>query len=258
MTRLRLFGPTLFCCLVALAALSAARPLPAAEGVKALGADGRPLNLDFEDGSLNDWKASGTAFQKQPIKGDTVIARRPGMKSQHQGQYWIGGYEILGDDATGTLTSAPFKVTHRWASFLFNGGPWPKTCVELATADDNKVFFRVSGTESESLRPVVVDLEKQLGRQIYVRLVDQQKGHWGHLNFDNFLFHASKPQFKDELVPPPPVPPEDAYKFAGIPGELAAKEMTLPEGFRATLFAGEPDIINPIAFCIDHRGRLWV
>jgi putative membrane-bound dehydrogenase-like protein len=34
--------------------------------------------------------------------------------------------------------------------------------------------------------------------------------------------------------------------------------MTLPEGFHATLFAGEPDVVQPIAFTLDDRGRLWV
>jgi putative membrane-bound dehydrogenase-like protein len=34
--------------------------------------------------------------------------------------------------------------------------------------------------------------------------------------------------------------------------------MTFPEGFRVTLFAGEPDIVQPIAFTFDDRGRLWV
>src|ERR1043165_9150134 len=34
--------------------------------------------------------------------------------------------------------------------------------------------------------------------------------------------------------------------------------ITLPEGFRATLFAGEPDVMQPIAFDFDDRGRLWV
>jgi putative membrane-bound dehydrogenase-like protein len=34
--------------------------------------------------------------------------------------------------------------------------------------------------------------------------------------------------------------------------------MTLPPGFRATLFAGEPDVVQPIAFTFDDRGRLWV
>ena len=34
--------------------------------------------------------------------------------------------------------------------------------------------------------------------------------------------------------------------------------MQLPEGFRATLFAGEPDVVQAVSFAIDHRGRLWV
>jgi putative membrane-bound dehydrogenase-like protein len=34
--------------------------------------------------------------------------------------------------------------------------------------------------------------------------------------------------------------------------------MTLPEGFRASLFAGEPDVVQPMAFTFDDRGRLWV
>lgn len=45
---------------------------------------------------------------------------------------------------------------------------------------------------------------------------------------------------------------------APLPPEEAAKAMTLPEGFTATLFAGEPDVVQPIAFTFDHRGRLWV
>ena len=45
---------------------------------------------------------------------------------------------------------------------------------------------------------------------------------------------------------------------APLPPEEAAATMELPDGFRVTLFAGEPDIRQPIAFCIDDRARLWV
>ncbi|MFO0898148.1 MAG: PVC-type heme-binding CxxCH protein [Pirellulales bacterium] len=38
----------------------------------------------------------------------------------------------------------------------------------------------------------------------------------------------------------------------------AARTMVVPEGFRVTLFAGEPDVVQPVGFCIDDRGRLWV
>src|SRR5258705_12402625 len=34
--------------------------------------------------------------------------------------------------------------------------------------------------------------------------------------------------------------------------------MQLPPGFKATVFAAEPDVQNPIAMAWDARGRLWV
>ncbi|HVC95119.1 MAG TPA: PVC-type heme-binding CxxCH protein [Pirellulales bacterium] len=40
--------------------------------------------------------------------------------------------------------------------------------------------------------------------------------------------------------------------------EEAARRITVPEGFRVTLFAGEPDVVQPIAMTFDDRGRLWV
>jgi len=38
----------------------------------------------------------------------------------------------------------------------------------------------------------------------------------------------------------------------------AARTMQVPEGFRVTCFAAEPDVLQPVGFCIDDRGRLWV
>src|SRR5215470_8675345 len=120
--------------LLTLVLVAAADPTPP-EGALPIGADGKPLNLDFETGTLKDWVAEGSAFQGQPIKGDTVAPRRGDMKSDHQGQFWIGGYEKFGDKPQGTLTSVPFKVTHPWASFLVGGGPHDTTCVELWRKD---------------------------------------------------------------------------------------------------------------------------
>ena len=46
--------------------------------------------------------------------------------------------------------------------------------------------------------------------------------------------------------------------YAGLPAEEAALAMRLPDGFRVVPFAAEPDVVQPIAMAIDHRGRLWV
>ena len=40
--------------------------------------------------------------------------------------------------------------------------------------------------------------------------------------------------------------------------QAALLRMKAPEGFRVTLFAGEPNVMQPIAFTFDDRGRLWV
>ncbi len=53
----------------------------------------------------------------------------------------------------------------------------------------------------------------------------------------------------------------DNKKPSGQPylsAEEAAKAMKVPPGWEVKVFAAEPDVINPIAFTIDERGRVWV
>src|SRR5688572_26182575 len=55
--------------------------------------------------------------------------------------------------------------------------------------------------------------------------------------------------------------PKNAGAGAGdlpLPAEQAAAGFRLPPGFRATVFAAEPDVQNPVAMTWDTRGRLWV
>ncbi|MBY0309346.1 MAG: hypothetical protein K2Q09_11440, partial [Phycisphaerales bacterium] len=47
-------------------------------------------------------------------------------------------------------------------------------------------------------------------------------------------------------------------QLAPMPPQRAAESLAVPEGFEVTLFAGEPDVRQPIAFAIDPKGRLWV
>jgi putative membrane-bound dehydrogenase-like protein len=53
----------------------------------------------------------------------------------------------------------------------------------------------------------------------------------------------------------------DNRKSSGQPywtPEQSLKGMRVPPGWEVKVFAAEPDIINPVAFTIDERGRLWV
>ena len=232
----------------------------AADGALPVDPAGKPLNLDFEAGGLRDWKAEGKAFEGQPIEGDTVARRRSDMKSGHQGRFWIAGYERTADPATGKLTSRPFAVTHPYGSFLVGAGWHPETRVEVVREDNGEVIFKASGEEAspgegnEEMRRVAFDLRPLKGKTIFVRVVDEHTGHWGHINFDDFRFHDEKPI----IAARPKGPVADQYAHNGLSPEDAAKAMTVPPGFKVTLFAGEPDVVQPIAFAIDDRGRLWV
>jgi putative membrane-bound dehydrogenase-like protein len=216
--------------------------------------DGRVLNFDFENGTLDDWTATGTAFNGQPVRGDTVIVRRADMSSAHVGNYWIGTYEIAKDEPQGTLVSAPFVVEHPFASFWLAGGRSEHTRVEFRRAENNKFIATASAEDHETLRPAVVDLSAELGGEVVVTLFDESSEGWGHINFDHLRLHDESPVFHGVE----PLLPLDIVAHAGLPPLEAAAAMTVPDGFHVELVAGEPDVHQPVAFTIDERGRLWV
>lgn len=220
------------------------------------------LNLGFEKGTLEGWKAEGDAWEKQPVEGDTVATRKRG-NSQHAGKFWLGGYERIGDKGTGMLTSSSFVATHPWASFLIGGGKNTLTSVQIVDALTNAVIFSANGEDQENMRRVAVNVEKHVGREVFIRIVDQFKGGWGHINFDDFVFHAEKPGFAASTL----TISGDRTKRADESPVLwhllpnPAKdlpEMRVQDGFQVELIAKEPDVKQPIAFCFDERGRMWI
>ncbi|MGH7135996.1 MAG: SUMF1/EgtB/PvdO family nonheme iron enzyme, partial [Pirellulales bacterium] len=173
------------------------KALAARGGTLPTSPDGRPLNFDFETGDLRDWKAEGDAFAKQPAKGDVLHERYKYLRSRHTGQYWIGGNEKNRDNAKGSLTSVPFKVTRPYASFLMAGGDvFSGAAVELVRVDSNRTFLRAAGHNSDALRPVVVDLSNHVGREIIIRVNDGGDRPSARVSFDDFRFHEIIPDLR--------------------------------------------------------------
>ncbi len=233
--------------------------------------DERILNLGFEDGTLNDWTTEGNAFGSTPTEGDVLLLRTGGeTRSQHAGTYWISSGEENGHREKGTLISESFTVTQPYASFLIAGGALEGVRIELVNATSEEIFFETSGHDHQSMRPVVVDLREQQDNEIYIRLVDDEDGVSGlwyipdnklaYVSFDDFQLYSARPSFVNEFDP------SDIYimpavldvPHAGLNPKKAAEAMEVPEGFKVTLAAAEPDVVRPIAFTHDDRGRLWV
>lgn len=261
----RIFLVVSLCSFLGCASIAAAAEnplnLPIGErGELPKGEDGQPLNTDFEKGTLDDWTAEGEAFTKQPVKGEISQTRifGEGKKSEHTGEYWLGGFEVLFDKPTGKLSSKPFTVTQPWASFLIGGGRAKTTRVELVLVEGSKVIFTATGQDQENLRPVIVDLKPHQGKKIFIRIVDEHTGGWGHVNFDDFRLHKEKPRFKTQVQGQAAPSAQELYPFAGLTAEEAAKNMVVPSGFSVQAAAAEPDVQQPIAMAIDDRGRVWI
>ncbi|RAJ15804.1 PVC-type heme-binding CxxCH protein [Arenibacter echinorum] len=232
--------------------------------------NGKPLNLGFETGSLQDWTATGDAFKSPLYDQDPSPVHEADALISFNGDYFLTSGGNTNYKLTGTLSSVPFKITHPYASFKVSGGALADTRVELVLAETNQVIFSSTGQGRATLQPVVVDLEPYVHKDIIIRIIDNETGisqipyikddKWAHINFDDFRFYPTRPYFPNELNKDDIIvlPPLDPIINSGLSGEKAAKAMTLPEGFKITLAASEPDVVRPISFTLDPRGRLWV
>jgi len=232
--------------------------------------DGQPLNLDFETGTLQNWKATGDAFTNPLFTEDPSPVHEKDMRIGFAGKYFLSSGGTTNYKLTGTLTSVPFKVSQPFAAFRVSGGALQDTRVELVLAGTDSVIYRITGQGRATLQPAVVNLQAYINKDIFIRIIDNETGisqipyiandKWAHINFDEFLFYPSRPVFPNELKQNDIIilPPLDPVLNAGLSGMEAAKAMTLPKGFKITLAAAEPDIIRPISFTMDSRGRLWV
>ena len=167
-----------------------------------------PANFthDFETGDLTGWTRSkeDNAFEFQPTFEDNSTARNRGQPSQHQGDWWIGGYEkfqgpkakgqvaggIQGDGPMGDLTSIEFKIVGDKMTLLVGAGnhPWVKggqgsTCVNLEI--DGEMVRTETGKNTETMDLREWDVSKFKGQMAVIKLYDRNAGGWGHINFDD-------------------------------------------------------------------------
>ncbi len=231
--------------------------------------DGKPLNVGFERGNLSDWKANGDAF-KNPVFSQPSPVHKEKEAIGFDGDFFLSSGGTTDYKLTGTLTSVHFEVEYPFASFRVSGGALEDTRVEIVLAKTDEVIFTSTGQGRATMQPIVVDLNDYMKKEIYIRIIDNETGIspisyigddiWAHINFDDFLFYPTRPSFPNQLFQEDIIvmPPLDPVLNSGLSGKEAALAMTLPEDFKIILAAAEPDIVRPISFTLDAKGRLWV
>lgn len=158
---------------------------------------------DFESG-FGSWKTEGNAFEKNPVDGSKKNGDQSNITG-YSGTYLVNTYTAIdGDDATGKLTSKPFKITDDYIVFKIGGGAHEnKTCINLVI--NNKVVRTATGENSETLKDASWNVKEFKGKQAVIEIVDAEKGGWGHINIDHiaqsnlpakeFYFPSNHPYF---------------------------------------------------------------
>ena len=149
---------------------------------------------DFEGADYGSWKATGEAFGTAPARGAL-----PGQMPVEgfQGQGLVNSFRG-GDDTTGSLESPPFRIERRFIAFLIGGGKNEhKLALQLVV--DGRVVRSATGPNdrsggTEALAPDFWEVSDLAGRMASLRIVDEAKGGWGHLNVDHLRQTDTRPK----------------------------------------------------------------
>ncbi|WP_237690782.1 fibronectin type III domain-containing protein [Paenibacillus caui] len=159
-------------------------------------------NHDFEDGNLTGWIVnSGTAFSAGDVTSDSTYGDGP---FNQNGTYHLWSYKDGGDGDTGVLQSYFFKIGGQGQiDFLISGGnDIDNEYVALVRASDGKELFKATGSNSEQYTRVSWDASVYGGDYVYVKIVDNATGSWGHINLDDLNVQAVNYSVKNDITPP--------------------------------------------------------
>ncbi|GKZ25818.1 hypothetical protein AbraIFM66951_000781 [Aspergillus brasiliensis] len=141
-------------------------------------------NGDFE--SLG-WTASGKLVGASPAEG---------ALGGQQNVTGFLGHRLLntfldGDQTTGTLTSPPFTISHRYINFLIGGG-FNRNGTSINLKCDlngtSQIVRTATGHNSERLEWTGWDVTALQGRTATIEVVDTATGDWGHITVDEISF----------------------------------------------------------------------
>lgn len=137
---------------------------------------------NFESGDFSKWAVEGDAFGKQPARGSYSGQQEV---SGFEGKYLVNSFSG-GDDSRGTLVSKEFTIGRDYINFLLGGGMADDVYIELLIGGKS-VCKSHSLVEGERLLQMTWNVKAYKGKKASIRIVDNQRGPWGHILVDNIV-----------------------------------------------------------------------
>jgi hypothetical protein len=147
------------------------------------------LRFTFETGTLEGW--SIVEGQLGRAVSDAVSLPRWKQKPlNHEGRFHLSTLNTgagASDKQTAMLQSPPFVIRGQQATFLVSGGfDRESLYVALCDAETGGVLLKAGGASGPQMQRIIWDIRPWTGRTVFLRVVDQNTGGWGHLTFDDF------------------------------------------------------------------------
>ncbi|MDX1907814.1 MAG: ThuA domain-containing protein [Bacteroidia bacterium] len=220
---------------------------------------------DAQEKALLDYVRSGRGFlpihcASHCFRNKSSFLRLVGGRFDHHG--------------TGTFTATLTDTQHPVTAGLVPFETWDETYVHSGLSNDRTVLME--RVDSAGREPWTWVRQEGKGRVFYTAYGHDERT-WSHPGFHALIEKAIVWSVGDDvraLWSQLPAMPKLTYQDAVIPNyekrdppprlqlplsaEESMKLIQVPEGFEVSLFASEPDIINPISMAWDERGRLWV
>ena len=170
------------------------KPDPASDTILGENDPYQVLNGDFETGDLTGWTLDGAIGY---VSGQDVFWKNADKPYNKDGLFLFSGVEDVNgwmEGGKGTLTSSTFTVGGcGFITFKLGGGYNPECYIEIVDANTNQAIAKYHNDNTDNnegrMFQFKADLSTFMGREVYIRVVDNAENAWGCLAVDSFITH---------------------------------------------------------------------